>query len=160
MDKDSENSYRHAFLIMEPKYGKHNTKHVLCAETDAERDEWVESLLQYVGVGVSEEEAPESKKHSKKKFSKDSIAKLNAQPISQLGKNDLNNKHNKLIATDSAIQQAQKADKKKGNTESTIARGDSLNHSSHHPSPSLSSSPSSSTLSSSMQSTNSLLQQS
>jgi RalA-binding protein 1 len=156
-DKDNENSYRHAFLIMEPKpSSKSNTKHVLCAESDAERDEWVESLLQYVGISASEEEAPESKKHSKKKFSKDSIAKVNAQPISQLGKNDLNTK---LIATDSVIQ-AQKADKKKGNTDSTIVRGESVSYSSHHPSSSLSSSPSSSMLSSSMQSTNSLLQQS
>ncbi|CAG8612494.1 3193_t:CDS:2, partial [Racocetra persica] len=59
-DKDNENSYRHAFLILEPKPGSktQNTRHVLCAESDAERDEWVEALLQYVGnvqptLGVS-----------------------------------------------------------------------------------------------------------
>jgi RalA-binding protein 1 len=130
---------------------------VLCAESDTERDEWVESLLQYVG-----EEEREIKKHSKKKFSKDSIAKVNAQPISQLGKTDLNTK---LIATDSVIQQAQKEirpDRRKGNNESlssiNITKTDSINYSSnhsHHPSSSLSSSPSSSVVSSS---TNSLLQ--
>ncbi|CAG8771905.1 1417_t:CDS:2, partial [Gigaspora margarita] len=51
-DKDNENSYRHAFLILEPKPGSkaQNTRHVLCAESDAERDEWVEALLQYVGL--------------------------------------------------------------------------------------------------------------
>ncbi|CAG8685898.1 19973_t:CDS:2 [Dentiscutata erythropus] len=51
-DKDNENSYRHAFLILEPKPGskQQNTRHVLCAESDAERDEWVEALLQYVGI--------------------------------------------------------------------------------------------------------------
>ncbi|PKY46144.1 RhoGAP-domain-containing protein [Rhizophagus irregularis] len=152
-EKDSENSYRHAFLILEPKSGSKNTthtKHVLCAESDAERDEWVESLLQYVG-----EEEREIKKHSKKKFSKDSIAKVNAQPISQLGKTDLNTK---LIETDSVIQQAQKEirpDRRKGNNESlssiSITKSDSISHSSHHshhhPSSSfsLSSSPSSST---------------
>lgn len=53
------NSYRHAFLILEPKKGttivdakKNNsnvTRHVLCAETDEERDEWVEALIRYVG---------------------------------------------------------------------------------------------------------------
>ncbi|KAF9187433.1 hypothetical protein BGZ51_001280 [Haplosporangium sp. Z 767] len=53
------NSYRHAFLILEPKKGqsvadaKRNPnsvyRHVLCAETDQERDEWVEALLLYVG---------------------------------------------------------------------------------------------------------------
>ncbi|RIA90878.1 hypothetical protein C1645_724489 [Glomus cerebriforme] len=158
-DKDSENSYRHAFLILEPKLGSKSTKHVLCAESDSERDEWVESLLQY--VGVSEEEERESKKHSKKKFSKDSIAKVGAQPISQLGKNDL---HNKLTSTDSVIQQAQKEirpDRKKGNNDSissiNITGINHSSHHSHHPSSSLSSSPSSSVLSSS---TNSLLQQS
>lgn len=141
---------------MEPKSGSKNTthtKHVLCAESDAERDEWVESLLQYVG-----EEEREIKKHSKKKFSKDSIAKVNAQPISQLGKTDLNTK---LIETDSVIQQAQKEirpDRRKGNNESlssiSITKSDSISHSSHHShhshhhpssSLSLSSSPSSST---------------
>ncbi|CAG8438031.1 9851_t:CDS:2 [Funneliformis caledonium] len=52
-DKDSDNSFRHAFLILEPKTGSKN-KHVLCAESDAERDEWVEALLQYVGFGKHE----------------------------------------------------------------------------------------------------------
>nr|CAG8558736.1 105_t:CDS:10 [Entrophospora candida] len=51
-DKDSENSYRHAFLILESKPNSKNaqTRHVLCAESDSDRDEWIEILLQYVGV--------------------------------------------------------------------------------------------------------------
>ncbi|CAJ0745475.1 3293_t:CDS:10 [Entrophospora sp. SA101] len=51
-DKDSENSYRHAFLILESKLNSKNaqTRHVLCAESDSDRDEWIEILLQYVGV--------------------------------------------------------------------------------------------------------------
>ncbi|CAG8583371.1 8871_t:CDS:2 [Paraglomus brasilianum] len=41
-----DDEYRHAFLILEPKPGsKAQTKHVLCAESDADRDEWVEALL-------------------------------------------------------------------------------------------------------------------
>ncbi|KAG0251009.1 hypothetical protein DFQ27_009041, partial [Actinomortierella ambigua] len=53
------NSYRHAFLILEPKKGttivdakrsnSNVTRHVLCAETDEERDEWVEALIRYIG---------------------------------------------------------------------------------------------------------------
>ncbi|KAG0329634.1 hypothetical protein BGZ99_001241 [Dissophora globulifera] len=53
------NSYRHAFLILEPKKGQvvidakknpHNVvRHVLCAETDQERDAWVDALMLYVG---------------------------------------------------------------------------------------------------------------
>lgn len=48
---DSNNQVRHAFLILEPKRKDSNNyiRHVLCAESDAERDEWVEALLQYVG---------------------------------------------------------------------------------------------------------------
>jgi RalA-binding protein 1 len=48
--EDEENQYRHAFLILEPKKKDSNSlvRHVLCAESDEERDAWVESLLQYV----------------------------------------------------------------------------------------------------------------
>ncbi|KAI5288540.1 hypothetical protein KEM54_005135 [Ascosphaera aggregata] len=47
---DSENQYRHAFLILEPKKRDSNAlvRHVLCAESDEERDAWVDALLAYV----------------------------------------------------------------------------------------------------------------
>lgn len=47
---DTENQYRHAFLILEPKRKDNNSflRHVLCAESDFERDEWVETLLHYI----------------------------------------------------------------------------------------------------------------
>ena len=47
---DSDNQYRHAFLILEPKRKDSNShvRHVLCAESDIERDEWVETLLHYI----------------------------------------------------------------------------------------------------------------
>ncbi|MCJ1399684.1 hypothetical protein MMC11_002886 [Xylographa trunciseda] len=47
---DPNNQVRHAFLILEPKRKDSNNyiRHVLCAESDAERDEWVEALLHYV----------------------------------------------------------------------------------------------------------------
>ncbi|KAI5303195.1 erv26 super protein [Ascosphaera pollenicola] len=47
---DSENQYRHAFLILEPKRRDSNAlvRHVLCAESDEERDAWVDALLCYV----------------------------------------------------------------------------------------------------------------
>lgn len=47
---DVDNQYRHAFLILEPKRKDSNSlvRHVLCAESDEERDVWVETLLQYV----------------------------------------------------------------------------------------------------------------
>lgn len=62
-DDDSENQYRHAFLILEPKKKDSSAlvRHVLCAESDEERDAWVEALLEYV-EGHSENEG--SKGHS------------------------------------------------------------------------------------------------
>lgn len=49
-DDDSDNQYRHAFLILEPKKKDSSAfvRHVLCAESDEERDAWVDALLQYV----------------------------------------------------------------------------------------------------------------
>ena len=52
-----DNNFRHAFLIMEPKAkdaSKH-VRHVLCAESDIERDQWVEALLQYVALSPDPE---------------------------------------------------------------------------------------------------------
>ena len=47
---DNDNQFRHAFLILEPKRKDSSSlvRHVLCAESDAERDVWVETLLYYV----------------------------------------------------------------------------------------------------------------
>ena len=57
-EDDPENQYRHAFLILEPKRKDSTSlvRHVLCAESDKERDEWVEALLQYVDYKDSEDE--------------------------------------------------------------------------------------------------------
>jgi len=47
---DDDNQYRHAFLVLEPKKKDSNShvKHVLCAESDQERDRWVETLLRWI----------------------------------------------------------------------------------------------------------------
>ena len=57
--EDPDSQYRHAFLILEPKRkdSSSHMKHVLCAENDAERDQWVHALLQYVG-SHSDDEKP------------------------------------------------------------------------------------------------------
>ena len=49
-DEDAENQYRHAFLVLEPKRKDSSAlvRHVLCAESDDERDRWVEALMEYV----------------------------------------------------------------------------------------------------------------
>lgn len=49
-EDDTDNQYRHAFLILEPKKKDSSAlvRHVLCAESDDDRDAWVEALLEYV----------------------------------------------------------------------------------------------------------------
>ncbi|KAK6376281.1 Rho GTPase activating protein [Exophiala oligosperma] len=71
---DTENQYRHAFLILEPKRKDNSSyvRHVLCAENDFERDEWVETLLHYIderpaepksqyGAGIPSTQAKDAK---------------------------------------------------------------------------------------------------
>ena len=50
--EDGDGQYRHAFLIREPKRKDSSSyvDHVLCAESDGERDAWVSALLCYVDV--------------------------------------------------------------------------------------------------------------
>ncbi|TFK51688.1 RhoGAP-domain-containing protein [Heliocybe sulcata] len=49
-EAEAENEYRHAFLIIEAKKGPNGSspRHVLCAESDEERDNWVDVLVRYV----------------------------------------------------------------------------------------------------------------
>jgi len=56
--EDEEKEYRHAFIIMELKRKSENTlRHVLCAESDEERDRWVAALMHYSSkISASEEQ--------------------------------------------------------------------------------------------------------
>ncbi|KAJ5694061.1 hypothetical protein N7536_004473 [Penicillium majusculum] len=57
-EEDSDNQYRHAFLVLEPKKKDSSAlvRHVLCAESDEERDTWVDALMEYVENASSENE--------------------------------------------------------------------------------------------------------
>ncbi|THH19439.1 hypothetical protein EW146_g1736 [Bondarzewia mesenterica] len=59
-ESDEENEYRHAFLIIEPKKASTGViaRHVLCAESDEDRDNWVDVLVRYVSGSYSEEQLP------------------------------------------------------------------------------------------------------
>ncbi|KAJ3575485.1 hypothetical protein NPX13_g4016 [Xylaria arbuscula] len=48
--EEPDNQYRHAFLVLEPKKKDASSyvKHVLCAESDQERDQWVDALLRWI----------------------------------------------------------------------------------------------------------------
>ena len=56
-ESDDEKEYRHAFLIIEAKKvpSGSSARHVLCAESDADRDNWVEVLVRYIMGSYSEE---------------------------------------------------------------------------------------------------------
>ncbi|KAI0716017.1 hypothetical protein C8T65DRAFT_642562 [Cerioporus squamosus] len=58
-DVDEDNEYRHAFLIIEARRGPSGSaaRHVLCADSDEERDAWVEELVRYVTGTYNEEQA-------------------------------------------------------------------------------------------------------
>jgi RalA-binding protein 1 len=66
--EDVDNQYRHAFLILEPKRKDSSSlvRHVLCAESDKERDQWVAALLQYVDYRDEEDEEVEKHPHARK----------------------------------------------------------------------------------------------
>ncbi|KAL1925300.1 uncharacterized protein VTP21DRAFT_183 [Calcarisporiella thermophila] len=55
----NSDAYLHAFMILEPKKPGSSaiTRHILCAETDEERDEWVEALAYWIGVPEKSEDA-------------------------------------------------------------------------------------------------------
>ncbi|CAK1367800.1 unnamed protein product [Cercospora beticola] len=59
-NEDEDNQFRHAFLILEPKKKDSSAlvRHVLCAESDAERDQWVDALLHYVDWKEEDERLP------------------------------------------------------------------------------------------------------
>jgi RalA-binding protein 1 len=64
--EEGDNQYRHAFLILEPKKKDPNsvTKHVLCAESDKERDLWVEALLRWIDYRDADDEEHAKKEHA------------------------------------------------------------------------------------------------
>ncbi|KAI0385891.1 RhoGAP-domain-containing protein [Hypomontagnella monticulosa] len=63
-----DNQYRHAFLVLEPKKkdSSSHVKHVLCAESDSERDQWVDALLRWIDYrDPNDEEAQSSAGHDR-----------------------------------------------------------------------------------------------
>lgn len=53
---DEDKQFRHAFLIVEAKRDR-EVRHVFCAESDEERDAWIEALVGYMTFDISKIEA-------------------------------------------------------------------------------------------------------
>ncbi|SPO22640.1 related to BEM3 - GTPase-activating protein [Ustilago trichophora] len=74
--EQDENAYRHAFLILEKRDGSHEepphiARHVLCAESDEERDDWVDVLVRAIAEldGHSVDDLPSSPTQAMSKMS-------------------------------------------------------------------------------------------
>lgn len=91
---DGDGQYRHAFLIREPKRKDSGTfiDHILCAESDAERDSWVAALLFHV------DEPPVDDRSRPSLISDDSGS---SRPIPSLAKSSLKNDTNNSNSPDS-----------------------------------------------------------
>lgn len=89
--------YRHAFLIVEQKRigSTHHARHILCANSDDDRDDWVHALLENIHIEQdaipltkSSSSTSSSKKKNKeekpRKLSKGEIRAIAATPISKL----------------------------------------------------------------------------
>jgi RalA-binding protein 1 len=74
--EELDNQYRHAFLVLEPKKkdSTSHVKHVLCAESDMERDQWVDALLKWIDYREpgEEEERHASSTHDRSQKKKKS----------------------------------------------------------------------------------------
>ncbi|WVQ69491.1 uncharacterized protein L199_007710 [Kwoniella botswanensis] len=95
-----ERNFRHAFLIIEAAKRGTTNRHVLCAESDMERDSWIEMLVRYVDpehspATIPQPPAPPSsssstgsnlmrKRSQIRKGSKDVVVTA-AQPMTNLG---------------------------------------------------------------------------
>ncbi|OCF77165.1 hypothetical protein I204_02877 [Kwoniella mangroviensis CBS 8886] len=95
-----ERNFRHAFLIIEAVKRGTTNRHVLCAESDMERDSWIEMLVRYVDpepspATTTQPPAPPSsssftgsnlmrKRSQSRKGSKDVVVTA-AQPMTNLG---------------------------------------------------------------------------
>lgn len=61
-DDSDDSEFRHGLVILEPKRKDvSNIRHVLCAESDEDRDDWIEALSQHVDGGPDEHSRPPSK---------------------------------------------------------------------------------------------------
>ncbi|TKY85003.1 hypothetical protein EX895_006083 [Sporisorium graminicola] len=74
--EQDENAYRHAFLILEKRDASHEepahiARHVLCAESDEERDDWVDVLVRAIAEldGNTVDDSPASPTQAMSKMS-------------------------------------------------------------------------------------------
>ncbi|KAI8148180.1 hypothetical protein BJV82DRAFT_663560 [Fennellomyces sp. T-0311] len=77
---ESNSIYRHAFLLVEQKRAasSHVVRHILCAESDQDRDEWVEAIIQNIRFDDDPPPDMSKQKRSNKKPRKPSKGEIPA----------------------------------------------------------------------------------
>lgn len=78
-----EVSFKHAFLILEPKKSAPGgvARHVLCAESDSERDAWVDAIKQYIDHEAAAASAEKRAGKKGGKVSKDDIKPVTSNKL-------------------------------------------------------------------------------
>ncbi|KAI0535837.1 hypothetical protein GGR58DRAFT_503903 [Xylaria digitata] len=78
---EPDNQYRHAFLVLEPKKKDASSyvKHVLCAESDQERDQWVDTLLRWIDYRDPNEDETSHKSNTHSHGSQSQVTGANAK---------------------------------------------------------------------------------
>ncbi|KAI8390997.1 uncharacterized protein BYT42DRAFT_490709 [Radiomyces spectabilis] len=78
---DITSSFRHALIILEPKKTAPNGihRHVLCADSDADRDEWIDALSQYINYPMTDHDDESFDKSSERSKKKSATKADNAQ---------------------------------------------------------------------------------
>ncbi|KAI8642786.1 hypothetical protein BD408DRAFT_482496 [Parasitella parasitica] len=92
--EESHSVYRHAFLIVEQKRenSTHSVRHILCANSDDDRDTWVHALLQNISIVEDKALLQRKRKNEKaRKLSKGEIRAISATPISHLKMDNVGN---------------------------------------------------------------------
>jgi RalA-binding protein 1 len=92
-DSTDDRDFRHAFLIIETARKGSPNRHVLCAESDSERDSWIEMLVQRIDPNILQPPTASSsasppnglarRRSNSRKSSKDVIVTA-AQPLSTM----------------------------------------------------------------------------
>ncbi|KAG6356100.1 hypothetical protein INS49_015485 [Diaporthe citri] len=89
-----DTQYRHSLLILEPKKGSSTIRHVLCAESDEERDLWLEALLPWTNHTDSGEMPSSEHDPSGASESQTAIPQLHTFLIQENGKSvNMGNEH-------------------------------------------------------------------
>lgn len=111
----TSNDAAHAFMIVEPKKasspGSGVHRHILCAESDAERDEWIEALTRCQFASAKEKKSNENSSlprpaspstSTSRKISKDDIRPIAAVPLAKAQEGQQRNlfdSNNKLLSS-------------------------------------------------------------